>query len=436
MRITDSRYDRDRLRLAIAYRMIALRSPHPHHPAARRSCRTTGSARMYRDYVAATSHNLGAPPARQVAAADVVFPAFARARTAGRDARRAAALLRPDRPHSPGGFRPSARGRRRASATSTRPSPACGRRRRSRSSMPGTCWQVLCAQRRVRARRRCPDCHSLWIRTRSTSCRTTVRPAGMGSVRPARDARQRDRRAALDCGPLRRTARRAPTQRLLRTVSRSHRAPAQGRGVRRRGAARAPTPVIVPVWRVAHPGAARPRRLVGGLRRGRRTSIAAGAVAGRTSCMLGRSTVASISPPRCPSDRNRAGPSSTTSRGSRTCAWSAAQLPEQRGRCARVRARACSTGAAGTGTAAPAARRTRSASAGHVMKCTQRRLRHRSLSAPRSRRSSCWSATASARCSAARRRGPRAVIRRSRDSSSRARASRTPWRARCSRRPA
>ena len=159
MRITDSRYDRDRLRLAIAYRMIALE-------ARTRTIRLATQLsddrirRMYRDYFARAGGNRvrrrrGKSP-RQMA-----FSA-ARSSTSSRPPCWApccgsAACCSRIRPASGRRSRTST-----ASATPTRPTSASGRRGHISFEHAWHLWQVFCRNDEF-VLSTCPDCDSLWL---------------------------------------------------------------------------------------------------------------------------------------------------------------------------------------------------------------------------------------------------------------------------------
>ena len=175
MRITDSRYDRDRLRLAIAYRLIALRRA-PGPSGWQRSCRTTASAAC----TATTSP-------RSAATASAAAGASRRARCPSSAARsstssrppllgallRLCGLLAATRRASGRCSRTS-----RASATSTRPTSASGP---AHMITFEHAWHLLAGvlpQRRVRAGHAAPTASRCGCGTRWRSCPTTARPAG------------------------------------------------------------------------------------------------------------------------------------------------------------------------------------------------------------------------------------------------------------------
>ena len=159
MRITDSRYDRDRLRLAIAYRMIALE-------ARTRTIRIATQLsddrirRMYRDYFAAIGGN---PVRRRRGKSPRQMSFFRRSLEHEQQAALLGSLLRlcdllqryPER--LPAAWRSSA-----ASAMSTRPSSGLWPAGHISFEHAWHLWQVFCRNDEF-VLSNCPDCESLWV---------------------------------------------------------------------------------------------------------------------------------------------------------------------------------------------------------------------------------------------------------------------------------
>ena len=244
MRITDSRYDRDRLRLDDRLPADRARGPHPHHPALHAACRRP-------DPQAVPATTCSDCPASACAAA--VASRRARCPISGAPLEhelQAATLgsllllLRPARPAAaPAG--PDDSRRSRASATCTRRSCASAPPPRSPSSTPGTSGQVLCRSDEF-VLAICPDCRVAVDPRHARHPSRQLRGLPDGPLQPDVSAGS----GLLDCAaPHARPAPVRRTQRIRRTVSRSRRAPAQGRGIRRDALRETRGAVLVPVWR-------------------------------------------------------------------------------------------------------------------------------------------------------------------------------------------
>ena len=257
MRISDCRYDRDRLRLAVAFRLIA----HEARTQTIRHCTGLSGDRirkLYRHYMQGLPGAACPSSTRQVATPDVLLQQVRGTRAAGGHAGLHALLLRASRTGRSACPAPRSR-KSRGSATCTRRSCASVPPPPSASSTPGTldrcsvtatstCWQAAqtAAHCGSGTRSRCfPDvCAAAGCRC----CPTCRRRIARLRVPPGSHAL-------------------ASPERIRRTVPRPRRSPAQGRGLRR-GRRDGPAEPARTGVALTQPGAPGCRRLVGRARRG------------------------------------------------------------------------------------------------------------------------------------------------------------------------